>query len=130
MIPGATVATTAIYGKGAKFIDFFVPGIMSFVVFMLTTLLTLVSFVGERTGETLQRMLATPLRERDIVLGYAGAFSIVGIIQSSILLVVGILVFHIIIVGNVLLALMVIALLAFALAFLTLAVASLKARKE
>jgi len=112
MKPPVTMATTAVYGRGARFIDFFVPGIMSFVVFMLTTLLTLVSFVGERTGGTLQRMLATPLRERDIVLGYAGAFSIVGIIQSSILLVIGIFVFHIIIVGNVLLALLVIALLA------------------
>lgn len=110
--PPVTVSTTAVYGKGAKFIDFFVPGIMSFVVFMLTTLLTLMSFVGERTSGTLVRMLATPLRERDIVMGYAATFSIIGIIQSSILLAIGILVFDIIIVGNVLLALLVIALLA------------------
>jgi len=107
-----TVDTVAIYGKNARFIDFFVPGIMAFVVFMLTTLLTLVSFVGERTSGTLLRMLATPLRERDIVLGYASAFSVVGILQSAILLLVGILAFHIIIVGNVLFAFVVIALLA------------------
>jgi len=107
-----TVETVAIYGKNARFIDFFVPGIMAFVVFMLTTLLTLVSFVGERTSGTLLRMLATPLRERDIVLGYACAFSVVGIMQSAILLLVGILAFHIIIVGNVLFAFVVIALLA------------------
>jgi len=107
-----TVETVAIYGKNARFIDFFVPGIMAFVVFMLTTLLTLVSFVGERTSGTLLRMLATPLRERDIVLGYASAFSVVGILQSAILLLVGILAFHIIIVGNVLFAFVVIALLA------------------
>jgi len=75
-------------------------------------LLTLVSFVGERTSGTLLRMLATPLRERDIVLGYASAFSVVGILQSAILLLVGILAFHIIIVGNVLFAFVVIALLA------------------
>ncbi len=110
--PPVTVDSIAIYGKGAKFIDFFVPGIMSFVVFMLTTLLTLMSFVGERTSGTLVRMLATPLRERDIVMGYAVTFSIIGIVQSSILLAIGILVFDIIIVGNVLLALLVIALLA------------------
>jgi ABC-2 type transport system permease protein len=110
--PPVTISTTAVYGKNARFIDFFVPGIMAFAVFQLTTLLTLVSFVGERTGGTLFRMLATPLRERDIVAGYAAAFSVVGTVQSAILLLVGIVVFHIIIVGNVMLAFLIIALLA------------------
>jgi hypothetical protein len=45
--PISVDADNAIYGKGAKFMDFFVPGIMAFVVFLLTTLLTLISFVGE-----------------------------------------------------------------------------------
>jgi ABC-2 type transport system permease protein len=107
-----TVKTVAIYGKDARFIDSFVPGIMAFVVFMLTTLLTLVTFVGERTSGTLLRMLATPLREREIVMGYASAFGVIGILQSTILLLVGILAFHIIIVGNVAYAFLVIALLA------------------
>jgi ABC-2 type transport system permease protein len=107
-----SVQTVAIYGKNARFIDSFVPGIMAFVVFMLTTLLTLVTFVGERTSGTLLRMLATPLRERDIVLGYASTFSVIGILQSTILLLVGIIAFHIIIVGNVIYAFLVIALLA------------------
>ncbi len=110
--PPVTVSTNAVYGKDARFIDFFVPGIMVFAVFLLTTLLTLISFVGERTGGTLSRMLATPLREREIVAGYAAAFSVVGMVQSAILLIIGIVAFHIIIVGNVALAFLVIALLA------------------
>jgi ABC-2 type transport system permease protein len=110
--PPVTVTTTAVYGKDARFIDFFVPGIMVFAVFLLTTLLTLISFVGERTSGTLARMLATPLREREIVAGYAAAFSVVGMVQSAILLLIGIVAFHIIIVGNVALAFLVIALLA------------------
>ncbi len=111
--PPVTVDTAdAIYGKDAKFVDFFVPGIMAFVVYLLTTLLTLVTFVSERTSGTLDRIIATPLTEGEIVVGYAVAFSVVGIIQSVILLAVGILVFHVTIVGNVLLAFAVIALLA------------------
>lgn len=106
------VETTAVFGENAKFMDFFVPGIMAFAVYMITTLLTLVTFVGERTSGTLQRMLATTLRERDIVLGYAATFSLVGIGQAALLLLVGILVFDIGVVGNVLLAFLVIAILA------------------
>ncbi|MBN2028118.1 MAG: ABC transporter permease [Actinobacteria bacterium] len=106
------VDVVAVFGQDAKFMDFFVPGIMAFAVYMITTLLTLVTFVGERTSGTLQRMLATTLNERDIVMGYATAFSLIGIGQAVLLLLVGILVFDITVVGNVLLAFFVIALLA------------------
>jgi ABC-2 type transport system permease protein len=102
----------AIYGENAEFMDFFVPGIMAFVVYLLTTLLTLISFVGERTSGTLDRILATPLRESEIVMGYAIAFSITGTVQAALLLTIGIVVFNITIIGNVLLAFTVIALLA------------------
>jgi ABC-2 type transport system permease protein len=107
-----TVDTVAVFGEDVKFMDFFVPGIMAFAVYMITTLLTLVTFVGERTSGTLQRMLATTLNERDIVLGYAATFSLIGIGQAMLLLLVGTLVFDITVVGNVFLAFLVIALLA------------------
>jgi ABC-2 type transport system permease protein len=111
-VPVSVDADNAIYGKGAKFMDFFVPGIMAFVVFMLTTLLTLISFVGERTSGNLERLQATPLRASEIVIGYAIAFSIIGMLQSILLLVIGVTVFNIMIVGHIALAFLVIALLA------------------
>lgn len=110
--PPVSVDAVAVFGKNAKFMDFFVPGIMAFVVYLITTLLTLIAFVGERTSGTLQRMLSTTLTEKDIVLGYALTFSLVGMAQALLLLVVAILVFHITIIGNVLLAFVAIALLA------------------
>jgi len=110
--PVTVNADNAIYGKGAKFMDFFVPGIMAFVVFMLTTLLTLISFVGERTSGNLERLQATPLRASEIVIGYAITFSIIGMLQSILLLVIGVAVFNIMIVGHIALAFLVIALLA------------------
>ena len=110
--PPVAVRAVAVFGEGAKFMDSFVPGIMAFAVYLITTLLTLITFVGERTSGTLQRMLATRLRERDVVLGYAAAFSLIGTGQAVLLLLVGMLAFGIAVVGNVLLAFAVIALLA------------------
>ncbi len=106
------VSQDAIYAKNADFIDSFVPGIMAFVVFLLATLLTLLAFVGERISGTLDRLMATPLKESEIVLGYALAFGIIGTIQAALLVAVAILVFNIMIVGNVFLAFFVVALLA------------------
>ncbi|MDO9537981.1 MAG: ABC transporter permease [Thermoplasmata archaeon] len=107
-----TIDRQAVYGQNASFMDFFVPGIMAFVVYILTTLLTLINFVGERTSGTLARLTATPLRESEIVAGYAMTFSIVGTLQALLLLTVGMLVFGVNVEGNVGLAFMVVALLA------------------
>ncbi len=118
-----------IYGKGASFMDFFVPGIMAFVVFLLTTLLTLISFVGERTSGNLERLQATPLRDSELVAGYAIAFSIIGMLQTVVLLVIGVAAFDIMIVGHIVLAFAVIALLAIVSISLGILLSSL-ARRE
>ncbi|MBS3736646.1 ABC transporter permease, partial [Candidatus Bipolaricaulota bacterium] len=110
--PPVQINRIPVYAEDAEFIDFFVPGIIAFVVYLLATVLTLVTFVGERTSGTLDRLLATPLRESEVVTGYAVAFGVIGVIQAALLLVIAILVFHITVVGNVFLAFGVTALLA------------------
>ncbi len=105
-------SSQAIYGANSQFIDFFAPGIISIAVWQLTTLLTLISFVGERTSGTLLRLLASPLKESELVAGYAAAFGIIGTTQSAVLLAVAVILFNVTIVGDVLLAFVVIALLA------------------
>jgi len=107
-----TIERIDVYGQDAEFMDFFVPGIICFAVYLLTTLLTLMTFIGERISGTLSRVLATPLTESEIVAGYALTFSIVGTFQAIFLVVIGIVVFDVMIVGNVLLAFLVVALLA------------------
>ncbi len=110
--PPVKVNTNAIYGQNVQFIDFVVPGIMGFIVYLLTTLLTLLAFVGERTSGTLERLLSTPIQEEEMVGGYAIAFGIIGTVQAAFLLLVAILVFRITVVGDVFLAFLVVALLA------------------
>ncbi len=107
-----TIEDEPVYGENAEFIDFFVPGIMAFAIFLLTTLLTLLSFVGERTSGTLDRLKASPMRDSEIVLGYAMAFGLIGMFQASLLLIVATGVFKVTIVGNAFLAYIVVALLA------------------
>lgn len=107
-----TVSESPVYGENAEFIDFFVPGIMAFAVFLLTTMLTLLAFVGERTRGTLERLKASPMRDSEVVAGYAIAFGIIGMFQASLLLIVATAGFKITIVGNPFLAYLIVALLA------------------
>ena len=92
------------YGEGAEFIDFLAPGVIGMVVMMLSLLLTVVSFVRERTTGTLNRLLASPITEAEIVIGYALAFALISLIQSSIVLSVVILIFNVSVHGSSLLA--------------------------
>ncbi len=97
-----------VYGQGAKFIDFFAPGVMGLAAMMVTFILSIISFVHERATYTLERLLSTPVTEGEIVAGYAVAFGLVGLMQSIVILTAAVLLFQITIVGSVLLTLLVI----------------------
>lgn len=107
-----TVTTAHAYAEDARYIDFFVPGIMGFAALLFTLILTLLAFVGERAGGTLDRLRVTPATEGEIVVGYAMAFGIIGAIQGTLLLGAAILLFDVLVSGSLLLAGLVIVLLA------------------
>jgi len=112
-IPVAVHLSYAYGGGDTKFIDYFAPGIMSMAIMMVTTILTIILFVYERRSGTLQRLLVSPATPSEIVLGYALAFSVLGVAQSFVVLFAAMLLFNITIVGSIGLALLVILLLAF-----------------
>ncbi len=85
--------------KDARYIDYFVPGVMAFAITFFTTLLTLLAFVGERSSGTLDRLRVSPATEAEIVLGNELAFGIIAAIQGSLILAVAVWVYHILIVG-------------------------------
>ena len=95
-----------------RFIDYFAPGVISFAIMMVTTMITIFIFISERRTGTLQRLLASPATEAEIVFGYALAFGVLGLMQSVVILIAAVLIFDITIVGNVLLALLVVLLIA------------------
>lgn len=107
-----SVEYSALYGKEAKFMDTFLPGVVSLAVFLISTILSVLSFIGERNMGTLNRALATPLREEEIVLGYSLAFGLIGVIQASMMLLIGIFGFNVKIAGSPILAFLIVSLLA------------------
>jgi ABC-2 type transport system permease protein len=90
--------------KDARYIDYFVPGVMAFAITFFTTLLTLLAFVGERTSGTLDRLRVSPATEAEIVLGNELAFGIIAAIQGSLILAVALWVYRVLVVGPMWLA--------------------------
>ena len=64
--------------------DFFGPVFIGIFVFFFVFITSGVSFVRERTGGTLERVMATPIRRWEIVLGYVLGFGVFSLIQTFI----------------------------------------------
>lgn len=65
--------------------DYFGPVLLGFFVFFFVFLIAGVSFLRERTTGTLERLLASPLRKWEIVIGYMLGFGIFTLIQATII---------------------------------------------
>ena len=64
----------------------FAPAIVGFFTYFFVDLLTGVSFLRERTGGTLERLMATPVTRGEIVSGYTLGFVLFATLQVAILL--------------------------------------------
>ncbi|MCM3602026.1 ABC transporter permease [Robertmurraya korlensis] len=65
--------------------DSFGPVLLGFFIFFFVFLIAGVSFLRERTTGTLERLLCSPLRKWEIVIGYVIGFGIFTMIQATII---------------------------------------------
>jgi ABC-2 type transport system permease protein len=65
--------------------DYLGPVLLGFFVFFFVFLIAGVSFLRERTTGTLERLLSSPLRKWEIVVGYIIGFGIFTMIQATII---------------------------------------------
>ena len=85
-------------------------GILSFFfVFILSG----VSFVGERTKQTLERMMMAPLKRVEVIGGYTLGYGILAAIQSVLIILFSVYVLKLTIVGSVWLCILIMVIMAF-----------------
>jgi ABC-2 type transport system permease protein len=88
-------------GAGFDTLDYFGAAFIGLVVFFLVFVVTIVSFLNERSQGTLERLMASPLRRGEIVLGYMLGFTVLALIQSIEVLVFALAVLKVHNEGNV-----------------------------
>lgn len=108
-----TVAPEYVYGSSSlSFIDTLAPGVMAIVAVFATTMLSILVLVREKSQGLLERLFATPLKPGEFVAGHALSLAVIAALQSVVVLVASVFIFHATFVGNVLLALAVLTLFA------------------
>ncbi len=99
---------TYLYGyENMASFDTLGPILIGFFVFFFVFLISGVSFLGERTSGTLERLLATPLRRWELVLGYVLGFGAFTVIQSALIAWYSINVLNMMMVGSFALVLLI-----------------------
>ena len=101
-------------GKGLDRLDYFAAAFIGLIVFFLIFVITVVAFLNERTQGTLERLMASPLRRGEIVLGYMLGFTVLALVQAAEVLVFALAVLTVYNAGNVVLIFGVEALMALA----------------
>jgi ABC-2 type transport system permease protein len=82
-----TVEHTTVYGAPSSDpIANFAPAIVGFFAYFFVYILTGVSFLRERTGGTLERLMATPVTRGEVVTGYILGFGLFATIQVALLM--------------------------------------------
>jgi ABC-2 type transport system permease protein len=82
-----TFERATVYGSpNATQLDTLAPVVVGFFAYFFVFILTGISFLRERIGGTLERLLATPVSRGEIVLGYSLGFGFFATIQVAIVL--------------------------------------------
>ena len=85
--PVPTIERETVYGSpDATQLDSLAPVVVGFFAYFFVFLLTGISFLRERIGGTLERLLATPVSQAEIVLGYSLGFGFFATLQVAIVL--------------------------------------------
>jgi ABC-2 type transport system permease protein len=95
-----TLRQTRLYNPEAESVYFMVPGIVALLLTMITVMLTSMAIVREREIGTLEQLMVTPIRTPALILGKTIPFALLGFLEISIALLVGILWFDIPFVGS------------------------------
>lgn len=71
---------------GSGVLSYLAPALLAAMALFFAFILTGVSFLRERTQGTLERLMASPVRQEEVVLGYLFGFSLFALVQSFVVL--------------------------------------------
>ncbi|MGE7622578.1 ABC transporter permease [Viridibacillus sp. NPDC096237] len=100
--PELAVTTNYVYGdEDTQSFDIISPILVGFFVFFFVFLIAGIALLKERTTGTLERLLATPIRRHEVVLGYLIGYGLFAIIQTSIVVLYAVKILDIVLIGSI-----------------------------
>jgi ABC-2 type transport system permease protein len=83
--------------------NYFVPGIVVNIIMLITLMLTAMAIVREKEIGTMEQLMVTPIRPIELMLGKTLPFALVGLVDTVLVIIAALLLFHVPFRGSVLL---------------------------
>jgi ABC-2 type transport system permease protein len=98
--------STIFYNPDRKSTYFFVPGIIALLLVMISALLTSITIAREKESGTMEQILVSPIRPRQIIIGKVFPYILLAFLMGLVILLIGVFLFHVPFKGNALLLLL------------------------
>jgi len=79
----------------------FVPGLMALILMLISALMTSVTITREKEFGTMEPLLASPLKPREIILGKVTPYVLLSFVNAITIILLGSVIFHVPIVGSI-----------------------------
>ena len=103
---GIEVQSRSFFNPNLESRNFYIPGIMAFLILLVTLLLTSMSIVREWEIGTMEQLIVSPIRPVELILGKTIPFALIAYIDVLLVTFIGVFWFEIPIRGSILLLLL------------------------
>jgi ABC-2 type transport system permease protein len=100
MLTPAAAGSRVWFNPDLRSRNYFVPGVIANILFMVTLMLTAQAIIREKEIGTLEQLMVTPIRPIELMLGKTLPFAMVGLMNMLIITTGALLIFHIPFRGN------------------------------
>ena len=101
--PQVALETRAWFNENLESRNFFIPGVISLIVMIITLSLTSMAIVREKEIGTIEQIMVSPIRPWELIIGKTVPFVIIAFIDVVMVTVIGVLWFEVPMRGNLLL---------------------------
>src|SRR5947199_250043 len=99
--PSFTLNAQPVNSRNLSYIDFLVPGVIAMSIMQTGLFSVAFSFVAYKQQGILRRLMATPMRVPDFLMSRIVTYLVMAVVQMAILIVLGLLLYHLHFIGNI-----------------------------
>jgi len=96
-----TIEPRLLYNPDLKSYFFFVPGLVAVIILLISALLTSIAIVREKEVGTMEQILVSPVHPVQIVIGKTIPYTVIGFLDSTLVLLMGHYLFHVPVIGSI-----------------------------
>ena len=99
-LPGVRISQQVLYNPDLKSSHFFVPGLLGVILMTISALLTSITIAREKETGTMEQLLTTPVKPREILIGKLSPYVVIAFLDGALIVTIAVFLFDVPFVGS------------------------------